>query len=266
MTAASSAQPAAQAAMTLDDIRRLAREEMPPLSAQIAPSGAAALGLYAPLRQWLADVQGKAQPVLRHPRIALFLSRHGTAPDMQTDIHLLPAALGKPAHPLAAVAAEMNADLQVYELDLARASGDPAAGAAMEADEALQAIAYGMMAVQPGIDSLVIALPNPAAQIAAAPMRTALAQGKDALDTLTAFGGFDMAAALGAALAARLAKTPVLLDDSAAVIADLLAALAPNAALHLRHAADVLAGDMRPAPAIRAALALGLLRGIARAA
>lgn len=255
-----------QAAMTLDDIRALILRDLPPLSAQVPPAQAHALGAFAPLRQWMSDVQAKAQPTTRHPRMALFLSRHGIAADLQEDLAQLPAALSKPSHPLSAMAAEINADLQVYELDLENASGDPQAGGAMDEAAAMQALAYGMMAVQPGVDALVIALPNPAAQIAAQSIQSALNSGTDALAALLQFGGFDIAAALGTAIAARLAKAPVLLDDSAAVVADLLKALSPQAALHLRCAQDVIPQDMNAAAGLRGAMALALLKAIAKAA
>jgi nicotinate-nucleotide--dimethylbenzimidazole phosphoribosyltransferase len=258
------AQP--QAALTLHDMRRLVTQDFPPLSAQVAPAGAAALGTLAPLRQWLADTQGKTQPVLRHPRIALFLSRHGVAPECQQDLAQMPAALAKPTHPLSAIAADINADLQVYELDIDTASGDPLQGPALSEADAMQALAYGMMAVQPGIDCAVIALPNPAAALAAQNLRRALDDKQDALAALLQYGGFDIAAALGAAIAARLAKAPVLLDDSAEIIADILQALAPDAARHCRRARDVMPADMTPAAGLRAALALVLLKGLCKAA
>lgn len=262
------ARPAAntpQSALTLEDIRQLVTADFPPLSVQEPRAGTDTLGTLAPLWQWLADTQGKA-PALRHPRIALFLGRHGIAADMQMDLAHLPAVLAEPMHPLSAIAAEINADLQVYELDLDSASGDPACGPALAEAEAMQALAYGMMAVQPGIDCVVIALPNPAAAVAAQSLRTALENKEDALAALLQYGGFDIAAALGATIAARLAKAPVLLDDSAAIVADLLQSLAPAAALHLRHAKDVVAQDMSPAAGLRGALALSLLKTLCKAA
>ena len=266
MTTVSNAAASPQAALTLQDIRQLVTRELPPVSAQIAPAQAAALGSFAAHRQWLADTQGKTQPALTHPRMALFLSRYGFAQDAQKDLALLPAALAKPAHPLSALAMDMNADFQVYELDLDNASGDPASGAALSEEEAMQALAYGMMAVQAGIDSLVIALPNPAAPKAAAALRAALAQKGDAFDALLAAGSFDIAAALGAAIAARLAKAPVILDDSAEVIGEMMQSFSPQAAAHIRHAREVISENMTPQPALRGALALSLLRAIAKAA
>lgn len=264
MTAQPQTQP--QAALTLDDIRALARQDLPPLSAQVPPANAAALGTLAPMRQWVADVQAKAQPSMRHPRITLFLSRHGIAEDLQQDLAALTAALSKPSHPLSAIASEINADLQVYELDLTTASGNPQNGAAMDETGAMQALAYGMMAVQPGVDTVVIALPNPAVPMAAKSIAHALGHKEDALDALLQYGSFDIAAALGAALAARLAKAPVLLDDSAEIIAPLLAALSPSAALHVLPARAVITQDMAPAAGIRGALALSLFKAISKAA
>ncbi|MBW7910198.1 MAG: nicotinate-nucleotide--dimethylbenzimidazole phosphoribosyltransferase [Alphaproteobacteria bacterium] len=259
-------QSAPQAAMTLDDIRQLATRELPPLSSQVAPAGAAALGSLAPLRQWLADVQGKAQPALVHPRIALFLSRYGLEGETQGDLHLLSAALAKPAHPLSALARDMNADFQVYELDIDNPSGNPASGNALSEQEAMQALAYGMMAVQAGIDCLALALPNPAVPHIAAALHAAMAQKQDALSALLAVGSFDIAAALGAAIAARLAKAPVILDDSAEIIGEMMQSFGADSAAHIRRARGIIADDMRPQPALRAALALSLLRALAKAA
>lgn len=266
MTTASNAAASPEAALTLQDIRQLVTRELPPLSAQVPPPQAALLGTLGAHRQWLANTQGKAQPALTHPRMALFLSRYGFAADAQKDLSLLPAALAKPAHPLSALAVDMNADFQVYELDLDNASGNPASGAALSEAEAMQALAYGMMAVQAGIDSLVIALPNPAAPEMAATLREALAQKGDAFDALLAAGSFDIAAALGAAIAARLAKAPVILDDSAEVIGEMMQSFGADAAAHIRRARDIVAENMTPPPALRGALALSLLRAIAKAA
>jgi nicotinate-nucleotide--dimethylbenzimidazole phosphoribosyltransferase len=252
-------------ALSFADIRRLVTSDFPPLSAQAAPEGMSGLGEALHLRQWLADTQGKDRPSLRHPRLALFLSRHGGGGDIQDGIAALPSVLAAPAHPLSAIAAEINADLQVYELDLATASGDPAQGAALTEEEALQALAYGMMAVQPGIDCIAIALPNPAAAGAAENLQRALAAQQDPLAALLHYGGFDIAAALGAAIAARLARTPVLLDDSAAIVGEMLGAMSAEATLHICPARNVIDhGITAPAAGLRAALALALLKALCK--
>lgn len=265
MTAAQPQSP--QSAFSLEDLRQLAQKELPALPKQLLPPTTALLGDLAPLRQWLSDTQGKTQPTLRHPRIALFLSRYDIVPDLQRELAALPALFAKPAHPLSAMAAEINADLQVYELDLASPSGNPATGVpALDEAGALQAIAYGMMAVQPGVDAVVIALPNPAAPVAAETIAAALGRGEDPLAALLQYGGFDIAAALGAALAARLARAAVILDDSADIVADLLRALAPEAGLHVRAAKDAIPQDMTPAAGLRGTLALGLIKTLCKAA
>ena len=50
----------------------------------------------------------------------------------------------------------VDADLRVYEMYLDTPTGDFVAGPAMSDDECARAIAYGMMAVEPGIDALAV--------------------------------------------------------------------------------------------------------------
>src|SRR5260370_2321369 len=49
-----------------------------------------------------------------------------------------------------------DADLRVYEMSLDTPTGDIVDGPAMSEEECARAIAYGMMAVEPGIDALAI--------------------------------------------------------------------------------------------------------------
>src|SRR5260370_4368978 len=50
----------------------------------------------------------------------------------------------------------IDADLRVYEMSLDTPTGDIVDGPAMTEEECARAIAYGMMAVEPGIDALAI--------------------------------------------------------------------------------------------------------------
>src|SRR5579862_1605807 len=122
---------------------------------------AGALGRLEELSHWLATWQGRHPPLLDHPRTCVFAGNHGVA------------ALGVSAYP-AAVTAQMvqnfitggaavnqlcrsvDADLRVYEMNLDEPTGDIVAGPAMSEEECARAIAYGMMAVEPGIDALAI--------------------------------------------------------------------------------------------------------------
>lgn len=249
-------------ALALADIRNLALRDLPALDMPKAPE---TLGDLAHLWQWMTAAQNKPKPAIRHPRLSMFLSAHGSFTTLQQNLAELPKQLADSKNPLSLLAAQQNADLQIYELDLATPAGDVSRGAAMTEENAVQAIAYGMMSVQPGVDFLILATANPATPVLAEKIAAALDKGEDALDTLLALGGFDLAACLGAALAARLARVPVLLDDSAAVILPLLTGLQENAGDHIRLAADVLPQDMQSPAGLRAALALSLLRALTQA-
>src|SRR6202050_5719198 len=122
---------------------------------------AGALGRLEELSRWLAPWQGRHPPRLDHPRTCVFAGNHGVA------------ARGVSAYP-AAVTAQMvqnfvaggaavnqlcrivDADLRVYEMNLDAPTADFIDAPAMSEEDCARAIAYGMMAVEPGLD--VIAL------------------------------------------------------------------------------------------------------------
>src|SRR5579862_965932 len=122
---------------------------------------AGALGRLEELSHWLATWQGRHPPRLDHPRTSVFAGNHGVA------------ARGVSAYP-AAVTAQMvqnfvaggaavnqlsrtvDADLRVYEMNLDQPTADIVDGPAMSEEECARAIAYGMMAVEPGIDALAV--------------------------------------------------------------------------------------------------------------
>src|SRR5947208_10343747 len=122
---------------------------------------AGALGRLEELAAWLAIWQGRHPPTLDHPRTIVFAGNHGVA------------ARGVSAYP-AAVTAQMvqnfiaggaavnqlcrivDADLRVYEMNLDTPTADIVDAAAMGEVECARAVAYGMMAVEPGIDALAV--------------------------------------------------------------------------------------------------------------
>ena len=161
-----------------------------------------------------------------------------------------------------------DADLRVYELDLDTPTADFTQGPAMDEEGCARAIAYGMMGVDQGLhllclgemgigntssaSALCAALfgggaaewvgsgtgvdPEGLARKAAA-VDAGLAANSDALgdplEVLCCLGGYELAAIVGAILAARLAKTPVLLDGFACTAAAaVLWALDPKAIDH----------------------------------
>jgi nicotinate-nucleotide--dimethylbenzimidazole phosphoribosyltransferase len=147
-----------------------------------------------------------------------------------------------------------DAGLKVYEMNLDRPTGDIVAEPAMSEEECAKAMAYGMMAVEPGIDALALgemgignttaaaalcaglfggaaelwtgpgtgvasaALEAKRAVVAQAVARHRPATG-DPFDMLRRLGGFEFAAIAGAIMAARLGRVPVLLDGFASTAA-----------------------------------------------
>jgi nicotinate-nucleotide--dimethylbenzimidazole phosphoribosyltransferase len=141
----------------------------------------------------------------------------------------------------------VDADLRVYEMNLETPTGDITVEPAMSEAECARAMAYGMMAVEPGIDALALgemgignttvaaalclalfggsaadwtgpgtgvagaALAAKRAAVAAAVERHAAAA-RDPFELLSRLGGLELAAIAGAVVAARLGRVPVVLD------------------------------------------------------
>ncbi len=212
------------------------------------------LGRLEEIAEWLACWQGRAQPRVEHPRIAVFAGTHGVArrgvsayPPEVTHQMVQNFLSGGAA--INQLAAAIDADLKIYELDLANPTDDFTQGPAMSEARAAKAMAYGMMAAEPGPDVLClgemgIANTTTAATLCAALFggtgadwagpgtgvkgealahkirvidealarhRAAIAAG-DPLTLLAAVGGEELAAIAGAVLAARMGRIPVLLD------------------------------------------------------
>ncbi len=218
-----------------------------------------ALGRLEELTLWLATWQDRHPPRVERPYIAVFAGNHGIA---ARGVSAYPAEVtqqmvrnfidgGAAVNQLSTLA---GADLRVYELALDEPTRDFTQAPAMDEDDCARAIAYGMMAVESGIDllclgemgigntasaaALCLALFGGAAsdwtgrgtgiddarlahktaliEAAAAKHRAAMS---DPLEVLRHLGGFELAAILGAILAARLARTPVVLDGFACTAA-----------------------------------------------
>src|SRR5271155_438852 len=216
---------------------------------------AGSLGRLEELAIWLATWQARHPPRLDQPRALGFAANHGVA------------ARGVSAYP-AAVTAQMvqnfiaggaavnqlcrvfDARLKVYEKNLDKPTGDIVAEPAISEEECAKAMAYGMMAVEPGIDALAVGemgignttaaaalcaglfggeaelWTGPGTGVAGAVLETkrrAVAAAvalhrplsRDPFDVLRRLGGLEFAAIAGAVMAARLGRVPVLLDGFA---------------------------------------------------
>jgi len=255
---------------TFDEMRRILRDlPGPDLEAQTRvvqrqteltkPPGS--LGRLEELAEWLACWQGRAQPRIERPRVAVFAGTHGVArrgvsayPPEVTQQMVKNFLNGGAA--INQLAGAIDADLRIYELDLDHPTEDFTQGPAMSEARVANAMAYGMMAAEPGIDILCLgemgiantttaatlcaalfggtgedwagpgtgvqgaALANKIAVIdeALARHRGAIAA-RDPLTLLAAVGGEEFAAIAGAIVAARMGRIPVLLDGYACTAA-----------------------------------------------
>lgn len=248
---------------TFDEMRRVlrdlpgpdltARTEVVRRDAELTkPPGA--LGRLEEIAEWLAAWQGRAQPRIERPRVAVFAGTHGVArrgvsafPPEVTQQMVKNFLNGGAA--INQLSAAIDADLRIYELDLEHPTEDFTQAPAMSEARAANAMAYGMMAAEPGIDVLCLGEMGIANTTTASTLCAALFGGtgaewagpgtgvkgaafankiavidealghhaaaisrRDPLELLAAVGGEELAAIAGAVLAARMGRIPVLLD------------------------------------------------------
>jgi nicotinate-nucleotide--dimethylbenzimidazole phosphoribosyltransferase len=217
------------------------------------------LGRLEDLAIWLATWQARHPPRLERPRTVVFAGNHGVA---ARGVSAYPAAVtaqmvqnfiagGAAVNQLCRVA---EAELRVYEMNLDTPTGDIVEAPAMSEEECAKAMAYGMMAVEPGIDALAVGEMGIGNTTSAAALCAALFGGEagewtgpgtgvagevlerkrrvvaravarhrpaatDPFDLLRRLGGLELAAITGAVMAARLGRVPVVLDGFAATAA-----------------------------------------------
>lgn len=249
--------------VSLKEIAEMVQTILPPLP---AIAGGDSLGKHAATWRWLASSQHEQKPQVRRPRIALFTAQHGAFPELQDGVPAVLEKLHDGTHTLCALAQEVNADLQVYELNVDTQPRDFRKEVALRAHEAAHAASYGLMAVQPGIDLLVAACLNPAAEKAGEAILAKLKKNCDPLEALQMAGGLDIAALTGALIAARLAHIPVLLDGRGAeAAAAMIERIKPLSAAHTRKASDILEDKQHPTPGLAGALLIAFLKTLAKA-
>lgn len=213
---------------------------------------------------WLSLVSGHCTDhALQRVRLALFAASHGCSASSSAQARTQLEALGNGTAPVLSALQQIDADLRVYELDLDQPSADYTQGPALSEEAAAHAMAYGMMAVEPGIDLLAIAALSTGGESAYAAFeaeaRAQTAKDADILGLFIRYAGADGCAMLGAMIAARLANLPLLMDGAAASAAAyvLVRMSGPNAAQHVRKA-QALEPELHGPTAL--AMALGRLK------
>ncbi len=188
---------------------------------------------------WLARSAGQIK-TLNRVRVALFCASYNSqsvsgdpVPAKAQAKHTIIDTLKQPDHPLVKALSPFDVDLQVYDLQSDHPCRDFRSEHALSEAEAAHAMAYGMMAVEPGLDLLALASVSQEATATLKALSEALAETNQPLETLAAHGGLDLCAMVGAILAARLARVPVLLDgEGAEAAAQVLACFGAQTLTH----------------------------------
>ncbi|MEO0816744.1 MAG: nicotinate-nucleotide--dimethylbenzimidazole phosphoribosyltransferase [Pseudomonadota bacterium] len=226
---------------------------------------------------WLAEWQKRYPPRLEKPTLAMFAGAHGLLSEgvslsKDNDTKGQVDALKSGAAPLSAICALAEANVRVFELAIEKPTGNIALEPAMSEKECVATIAYGFEALEGEPDLLALGVIGAGIGTAAAAVACALYGGspdywvrpgsgtpsdmtskradlvtealslnrghiEDPLEALARLGGREMAACVGAIIAARLQGVPVVLDGFATTIAaGVVHAFSHEAISHVRAA------------------------------
>jgi nicotinate-nucleotide--dimethylbenzimidazole phosphoribosyltransferase len=234
---------------------------------------AGSLGRLESCSLWLAGWQGTSRPRMSRPRVTVFAGSHGV---VAKGVSAFPATVNQQmvenfingGAAINQICKSVDAELRVMEVALEIPTNDFSEEPAMDDEGCAEAMAFGMSAIEKGLDLFVpgemgIGNTTSAAAIAhglyggAASDWTGRGTGiddetltlktrvvgdaiilhknqmHDGLDVLRCVGGRELAAMAGAILAARLSRVPVLLDGYVScAAAAVLAAIRPDALDH----------------------------------
>lgn len=223
--------------------------------------------------EWLANWQHRFPPRIETPILAVFASSHGLQSEGVSlssldDTRAHVDALKEGKAPLSAIATQVGAGIRVFDLAMDRPTPSIAEQAAMTERECAATIAYGFEATEDKPDLLALAVAGAGVGTAAAAVACALYGGSpdywvrpsnqtgvelarrrvelvsraltlhrghlsDPLEALRCLGGRELAACVGAIIAARHQGIPVVLDGFATTIAaGVVHAIEPQAISH----------------------------------
>lgn len=238
---------------------------------------------------WLAEWQKRYPPRLESPTLAIFAGSHGISQNGVTlssneSTREKVEALREGRAPLSAIATQVEANIRVFELAIDKPTPNFAEEAAMTEKECAATIAFGFEALEGKPDLVALGVVGAGIGTSAAAVACALYGGapeywvrpgpqvptemnqqrvaivsealrihrgnlSDPLEALRCLGGRELAACVGAIIAARHQGVPVLIDGFATTIAaGIVHALNPLGIDHVR------AGHVTQRPAHEAAL------------
>jgi nicotinate-nucleotide--dimethylbenzimidazole phosphoribosyltransferase len=289
---------AQESGLPFDDFRALVRSMPGPDSAAAAavrsrdatltkPAGS--LGRLEEIAEWLAAWQGRPEPAVNRPLVAVFAGNHGVA---ARGVSAFPAAVTRQmvdnfaagGAAINQVCAANDLGLKVYDLALDIPTADITVEAALDEAACAATMAFGMEAIAGGVDLLCIGEMGIANTTIAAAILAALFGGAasewvgpgtgldaagiarkteaveaalathrgrlgDPLEVLRRLGGREVAAMTGAILAARMNRVPVIVDGYVATSAAAILYAMNNAAVD-----HCLFGHVSAEPAHRRAL------------
>lgn len=246
-------------------------------------------GKLGDMAAWLSGWQKRYPPRIESPTLAIFAGAHGIAQQgvslsSNTNTHDAVEGLRSGTSPLAAIAAQVGANIRIFELAIDRPTPNIADAPAMTEKECAATIAFGFEALEGQPDLIALGVIGAGIGTSAAAVACALYGGapeywvrpgpqlpkeiakqrvslvsqaltthrgqlSDPLHALRCLGGRELAACVGTILAARLQNIPVLLDGFATTVAaGVVHALNPLAVDHVR------AAHMTSRPAHEAAM------------
>jgi nicotinate-nucleotide--dimethylbenzimidazole phosphoribosyltransferase len=226
---------------------------------------------------WLAGWQRRYPPRLESPTLAIFAGSHGISENGVTLSSIESTrekvdALREGRAPLSAISTQVEANIRVFELALDQPTKNIAMEAAMTERECAATIAYGFESLEGKPDLVALGVIGAGIGTAAAAVACALYGGSsdywvrpgpqvpsdmnqqrmelvnealrthrghlsDPLEALRCLGGRELAACVGAIIAARQQGVPVLIDGFATTIAaGIVHALNPEGIDHVRAA------------------------------
>lgn len=247
------------------------------------------LGRLENLVGWLARWQGREAPQLNRVKVAIFAGSHGVVERgiSAFPAEVTAQMVANFAHGGAAInqlAKAAGAELEVQALEIDRPTGDFTQGPAMDEADFLKAVSQGAATVSADLDLLCLGEMGIGNTTTAATLAAALFGGtgdqwvgrgtgvdddglarkaeavdaalahhgaalNDPLQAAARVGGRELAAMMGAALAARRLGVPVIIDGFVVT-----AALAPLAKLHPQGLAHAISGHVSAEAAHRALL------------
>ncbi|MBS8275233.1 nicotinate-nucleotide--dimethylbenzimidazole phosphoribosyltransferase [Thalassospira tepidiphila] len=213
---------------------------------------AGSLGRLEDFSMWLAGWQGTSRPRMSRPRVTVFAGSHGV---VAQGVSAFPASVNQQmvenfingGAAINQICKSVDAELRVMEVALEVPTNDFANEPAMDDEGCAEAMAFGMSAIEKGLDLFVPGEMGIGNTTSAAAIAHALYGGNasdwtgrgtgiddttldrktrvvgdaiilhknqmhDGLDVLRCVGGREIAAMAGAIIAARFSRVPVLLD------------------------------------------------------